>query len=453
MHRTRYLKAWLGSLLIAFSLFSTKSWAADPIIVIGEAASGLSQGEISLEDVLEMALKDNPQKKALELQGTAAHYAVVAEEPILPPPTLSLGSMGSDGPLSSEGHMETSVTLTQTIPFPTKVIAHRRALKQQSLAADAGFKTFEIQLRAEVKKAFFNYLEAQNKLALLNELKSVFEHHLKRLRSGSIQDQIMKSHILSTETESISLENEIIENEQNYKVARGELNYLIGREATASLGSPKEPPLSPLPELPESQFLEAIIQNHPESMAIEAERKLADAEKDSARSAWLPDLSLSYRYNRRYNDGNNPMSNTTPSNSEVMAGVSIPFLFFWQPAAKNSQASARLESMKSKVLQGRNQLSLKILKTQSAMETLSRQIENLENNLIPRAKKRVSLLESLSPTDLANLMEHRDALSEYIKAKMEVVVKKSQYEKWVADFESLVPKNSPRLNRDGDLKQ
>ncbi|MGE4107355.1 MAG: TolC family protein [Bacteriovoracia bacterium] len=384
---------------------------------------------ISLEQVLQLATHQNPQRKEADAGVKAAAEAITAREPLLPPPTFTVGSMGSSGPFSSSGHMETSFAISQTIPFPTKTFSNRSALRSSLKATQASEQAFTLELKNRVKKAYYAYLEASQKLSLLQELRGVYRHHLKRLRSGPVQDQLMKAHLMSAQTEIDLIQNEMIEATERLEIHRGELNVLIGKDAYAPLGNPESRPLSPLPEKLDQKKFQELSARHPELLAVDAGLQAVTAERAAARSAWLPDFMLSYRVNRRYD--------TVPNNSEVMVGVSLPFVTFWQPRSQNAEMNARLDMAHAQQLQKQNEFSLRSLRTQAMLSSLHQQLINLENRLVPQAKRRVDLVTSSSPTDMNYLDEHRAALEQYVKLKLQAVEKKTQYEMAISELESL----------------
>ncbi len=417
------MKKWVSIYftIAALSLHRAQAASGD-----GSGATSSDEPLITLEQVIELALRHNPEMQSVEAGVRATAKSITAREPFLPPPIFTVGSMGSQGVFSSSGHMETSYSMSQTIPFPMKSLLKRRALKNTHRASEASQAAFILNLKRETKKSYFNYLEASQRLALLQELQGVYQQHWKRLRSSPAQDQLTKAHILSAQAEIDLLGNEIIGAKNNKSVRRGELNVLMGRDAYAPLGDPHTPPRSPLPEEPNPQKR----LNHPELQMIAAKLEAALNKRAAARSAWLPDLMLSYRMNRRDDE--------LPNNSELMVGASLPFVTFWAPRAEAAEANARLEVLKGEQIQKQNDLSLRSMKAYAVLLSLHEQLQNLEEKLLPLSKRRVDLVASLSLRDRNTLNEHRAALEQSIELRLQAVEKGTQYEAAISEFESLI---------------
>lgn len=415
---SRFIGICLGILLVLVDVSLAKPNPAD---------SANSFQTVSLPQVLNKALSKNSKLSALRSEANGARASVNADEPILPPPTVTGGSMGNSGPFQKR--IETSVTFSQTIPFPTKSFSRRNAISYEGDAREATARSYERQLQSDVVRVYYEYLASSKQLELLMELKEIYHHHLKRLRAGAAQDQLMKSHILSAQSELNALDNELENVRASQEATRGELNVLMGETPTVPLGTPEEPPLSSVPDALNDDSLNAVLTRHPDYQEIDARLKQAESLRSAARSSWLPDFMISYRYNKRLN--------AMPDEQEVMVGVSVPFVTFWQLRAENERATAQLEAAQSEKIQQDRELLLRYMKIRAQLLALRAQLENLEKRIVPEAHQRVKIVTSLSPTDMSSLIEHREALEKYVKFKMELITKRTEYESAIAVLQNL----------------
>ncbi len=382
---------------------------------------------ISLSEALARALSKNARLAAVRYEVKASRASVNADEPILPSPTVTGSSMGNSGPFQKR--IETSVSVSQTIPFPTKSFSKRKALSYEGDVRQAMTRSYARQLKNDVVRVYYEYLAASKQLQLLSELKGIYHHHLKRLWAGAAQDQLMKSHILSAQSELSALDNELESARAFQETSRGELNVLMGELPTALLGTPEEPSLSSVPDALDEDSLNAILTRHPDYQEVDARLKQAESLRSAARASWLPDLMISYRYNKRLD--------VMPDEQEVMVGVSVPLVTFWQPMAENERATARLEAARSEKIQQDRKLLLRYMKIRAHLIALHAQLENLEKRIVPEAHQRVKIVTSLSPTDMSSLIEHREALEKYVKFKMELITKRTEYESAIAALQNL----------------
>ncbi len=388
-------------------------------------ADGMTSQKLSLSNVIELAAKNHPEIAALKAK-LAQSEARVQAAPSIHPPMLSLGTMGDQGPFS--GLMENSIQLSQTVPFPTKLTAESRERSSEQKATQAQLEARLLSLRTEAKGAYLELYRAKAQINLLEEKRQTLENHSKRIRSATLSDRMTQAHLIRIQTEIDLAQNEIEKARQTEKVAQGTLNVVMGQDPLTQLSALEKPPLSELPKAPGSS--NQLIQQHPQLKALRASTEAFEAIGDRTKSEWLPDFTLKYRYNRRY-DG------VMPNNSEVMLGVELPFLFFWQPKARVAEAQARTQELRAQTKQTENELKLKLLKARSEAESLRTQLLNFEKQIIPQAQKRMKVAHSVAPTDMESLTEHRESMEQYLDLQLAALNLHVDYEKAISELEAL----------------
>lgn len=403
------------------TLLSQSLLALWPGLTIADAAAGQ---KLSLSNVIELAAKNHPEIEVLKakVSQTEARRQV---GPSIPPPMVSLGTMGERGPFS--GVMENSIELSQTIPFPTKLTSESKERSLEQKAAEAQLEARLLSLRTEAKAAYLELYRAREQITLLEEKRLALENHAKRIRSATLSDRMAQAHVIRIQTEIELSQNEIAKARQTETVSQGTLNVVMATDPTTPVPNLEPPPLSDLPKTIEST---TSVAQHPQLRALRSSTEAFEAGEDLAKSAWLPDFTIKYRYNRRY-DG------VMPNNSEVMLGVELPFLFFWQPQGRIAEARAQSEGARSQARQTENELKLKLLKTRSEAESFRTQLLNFSNQIIPQALRRMKLAHSASPTDMESLNEHRESMQSYVELKLAALNLRVDYEKAISELEAL----------------
>lgn len=410
------MKAFLPSMLFACLTFGA------PLLARADAAT---QQKLSLYSMIDLAAKNHPEIEALRAK-LAQSEARRQVGPSVSPPMVSLGTMGSQGPFS--GLMENSIELSQTIPFPTKLTAESREKAAEQKAAEAQLEARLVSLRAEAKATYLELYRARERVGLLEEKKQTLENHSKRIRSVTLSDRMVQAHLIRIQTEIGLAQNEIEKARQSEKVSEGTFNVVLGRDPTTPVPALELPPLS---ELPRAVGSSDSIARHPQLRALESATEASEAAVTRAKSTWLPDFTLKYRYNRRY-DG------VMPNNSEVMVGVELPFLFFWQPSGRVAEAQAKEQEVRSQARQVENELKLRLVKARSEAESLRAQLLTFSNQILPQAKKRMKVAHSVAPTDMESLTEHRESMESYVELQLAALDMRVNYEKAVSELEALV---------------
>ena len=152
-------------------------------------------------------------------------------------------------------------------------------------------------------------------------------------------------------------------------------------------------------------------------------------EKESeARSSWFPDLNLRYR-----ESGGTAMN---PRYNEVMLGVSLPFVFFWEPKALSDRASVERLEGEIEFNKEKRKIDSRKVTLLAKAESLRKQLDLLNEKLLPRAEKRMRLVHNLAPRDMETLQDHRETMEAFPDLKMKALDLRLQYEEVVAELQT-----------------
>ena len=65
----------------------------------------------------------------------------------------------------------------------------------------------------------------------------------------------------------------------------------------------------------------------------------------------------------------------------------------------------------------------------SRLESLKKQIDNLNNKLIPRAEKRMKLVHNLAPRDMETIQDHRETMETFPDLKLKSLDLRMAYDR------------------------
>lgn len=385
--------------------------------------------KLDLNQVFKEVERNNPELAGLRSRAEATSFDVTAE-PILPPPVFEVNSMGSQGPFVGDGHMETSYRIKQELIFPTKFLARKDALSHMSEGAAYSRDARLLELRAEAKKAYVDYWASGARISLIEQRSEIILAHSRRLKSAPLSTKLQQAHIVAAETDHDLAQAELEEVRQGLAVARGTLNTLMGKDPNGELAQASEPPISELPPVPRADESQALIARHPKVLSLSSEVLVQESMRSAARSEYFPNLMVEYWNNRRFDN--------TPNTSELMVGVSVPFLYFWQPRAMAQAAGARVVEKEAQLTQAKNEFKLRLLKEYATLASLRAQSLAYEKKILPGAAKRLKISHSLAPTDMESLTEHRESMESEVNLRLKALEIRSNYEKSFADYEALV---------------
>lgn len=382
-------------------------------LLVAPGAKVLAQDALTLDLFLAQVRAQNLGLKVESAKVEAASARAVGIN--LPPPMVGYIQMNENGGSSTSGF-----EVSQTIPFPTKLTSDRSARRFEAEAQSETRKAFSSEVIAKARLLYFSMWAAQERLGLIKEKKAVIGQHIKLSRAGSRSDSSSNIHILKAESDVDALDNELLTAEQMLRNKQIEAAGFVNADPSNFRPSVKEPQVS---ELPNSSIIESPHQLESARLTLESFK----ARESEAKSSWFPELNLRYKQMgassmyQRYN--------------EVMVGVSLPFVFFWEPRATSSSASAQRLQAELEFARATRKIQTEKSTLFVKAESLKKQLDNLVTKLLPRAEKRMRLVHNLAPRDMESLQDHRETMEAFPDLKLMALEYREQYEDAVSELQ------------------
>lgn len=375
--------------------------------------STFAQERLSLTQFLSLVQKQNLDLKINQAKKDVQDAKDSGVD--LPPPTLTFNQMQMEPSKEKSRGYE----ISQTIPFPTKLMADKNQRGYLAQAQTEKSLVREKEILAQAKSLYFNLWYLQEKLFLLKEEQKILENHTRLARSTARSDSFASVHVLKTESDLDLLDNEIQDFEQSKKEKLREVANFLNQDSQNFQILVEEPPLSKPPQL-------GKVEDSHQVKALQYELESFRSQDTKAKSEWLPDFMLSYKKMNK--------SSMYPEYSEVMVGVSLPFLFFWEPYGKSKASLAEKRQAQFELEKQKNEISAQKENLLEKVQILKNQILNLKEKTIPRAEKRIKLVRNVAPRDMETLQDHRDTMEALPKLKEKALELRVQYEKAISDL-------------------
>ncbi len=315
------------------------------------------------------------------------------------------------------GDSATGIEIDQTIPFPSKLLNDRSARKYEASAQNEMRLSSESETLAKAKYLYFSLWAAGQRLSLYREKKGIIEEHIKLSRAGARSDSFLRLHQMRAESDLDLLENETLSSEQALKEIQAEVAEFLNVDASSFHPTLQEPPLS---EVPKSEKLNLPHQLESAKFTLESLK----SRESEGKSSWLPDLYFRYKQMGQMS--------MYPQYSEIMVGVSLPFVFFWEPSSTSGKVSAERLRGEYELARAQRQIETEKEVLLSRAQSLNKQLENINQKLLPRAEKRVKLAHNIAPRDMETLQDHRETMEAFPDLKLRNLDLRGQYEEAVA---------------------
>ncbi len=257
--------------------------------------------ELKLNDLIEEALKNNPEILAAQARAEAAKYKI-PQAKSLPDPMVMFGYQNDSWNEYTYGESSDAqwmFSASQMFPFPGKRSLKEKMAEKDAESIAAAYAATQLRIIAKVKELYLDLFLAHKNIDLIHDKTSLFsrieEAALARYSSGMAPQQ----EVIMAQTEKYML----IEKEEMFKqkvqALEAMLNSTLGRgDVNTSLGRPVEPVSAAFPATLD-ELLEKAYNNSPEIKAREKMIAGAEAKVQMAKREYYPDFTINAGVSKR----------------------------------------------------------------------------------------------------------------------------------------------------------
>lgn len=372
--------------------------------------------EITLDQFLKKVKEQNLNLKLETAKQNASEEKAVGIR--LPPPMFSFIQAKEDS-----GNSPSGFEINQEVPLPTKLKANRSARIYEAKAQKEMYSANQNEILARAKLSYIDLWLMQERVEVIQQKKRILEEHIRLSRSAVRSDSFLKIHLLKAESDLDLLENELETSKQKIKEKQLILADILNEDHQAFNQAAIEPQISSIPKLDERD-------NAPQLESMRLSLEGIKERESEAKASWLPDFNLRYKQ----------MDATSMSSrySEVMVGITLPFIYFWQPNTDTQVANIETLQAELNLRREKRNIDTRVATLYSKLESLQKQLSNLKYKLIPRALQRMKIVRNLAPRDMETIQDHRETMEAFPELRMTELELRMQYEESIAELEKYV---------------
>lgn len=251
----------------------------------------------------------------------------------------------AQGQFNSLYKYDNSITITQTIPFPTVFTSHNALAKSYIKGAQYKLAATESDLIYQIKSAYYSLLYYYSIQDLLKKEDSIYQSFA---NSGKIKYESGGGSLLektAAEAKVLEIKNQILENEEDINTYHIQLQTLLNSDEEID-ASREDLAQTPLKIGIDSTSFTA----HPYLMYLNEQVNSGEKNKILERNKILPDLQIGYWNLSIYGPadyGNGPYTLSTKDRLQgVLLGVNVP-LWFYPNNAKVKAADIKTQVAQS----------------------------------------------------------------------------------------------------------
>ena len=397
----------------------TMSWCSLPV-------RAQEAKQYTLTQVYRIALKKNEEIKITEEQYQQAGHAITkARSAILP--HLSFNFLGT--------HYDRSVEWTPPVgqasfdSMPLEIMPQNTYTMTVSLGVllfDGG-RSWNLYKGAKTNKemtgnnlrltrqgillasaaAYYVVIKAQKEVELTRQYLELAEKQLRVAQSRFRVGEVTKTAVLQAELDLLNSRRELIQKENELKIAKDRLSSLVGIEGEYQLAEPTSPPI---PEGSLDELITFALQNRLELRNNSLNQRLANMEMGNARGRFIPTVSTQASFLRQ--------NALFPSKEYASIGINVAIPIFdgglgiaEMREAKSMQVQARLS--RDRLVKN---IELEITEAYLGLDSLTEAVKTLEKQ-VQLAEENYQLVSRFFAVGEATSLELSQALNALDRAR------------------------------------
>ena len=369
----------------------------------------------TLEEVLALAEEKNPSVGIFRANLDAAQGSMAASR-AYPNPELSV-NLGRGKPLGEPGARyegELGFGIGQPLEWPGKRLYRRRAAEAEVGVARQESDDFRLELRSQVKEAFFDLLLSKQILDVSRKNGEAAQALLSAARARVDSGEAPALELIKAQVELARVTKDLRRAENRIVLSKAALNSLLGgalspdEEITGDLaGTRKRYNLAPL--------LEEAMARHPLILRQQKARAAAGYALSRERQSLIPDLVVRGGLNEEIDK------------RSYSLGLSLVFPLFYQRQGEIAVARAGEARANAELERARTELTRLVTQEYQNYQIALEQLTVFEEGLLKQADEALRIAQFSYQQGESGLLDLLDAqrvqratLSEYYEAQFEL---------------------------------
>jgi outer membrane protein TolC len=384
----------------------------------GQPAGG--ETVLALPELVEEAMRNNPEIQAAERQAEAAG-AVVPQVRTLPDPKVNL--------VYWDLERQAMYGVTQEIPFPGKLGLKGEVASREAERAEQEYRAIRLDVVARLKEAYYDLHFVHDSGEVVEKNKRLLRDFAKTAEVRYAVGEGAQQDVFRAQAEVSRLLARLATLEQKKRSLHAEVNRLLNRPSADPLGKPGEIVLTPIRR--EAEKLLALSEEA--APLLKAQQKNIERGEQAAalaRREYLPDFELTalgVRDTRMAKDG-----------YQVMLGVKVPLYF----ATKQKEGVREAVAMREAAVQGwqatRQELAAKIRDNLAQAERSAQLVALLQDAIIPQARLTLASAQASYAVGKVDFLTLLNSLLTLQENEIELHGEMVEHEKALARLEAIV---------------
>lgn len=386
---------------------------------------------LSLNSLLEEALRNNPQIQAAKYRYEAARARVRLLRTLQDPKfeyeydkiTADMDAVmnGKTGPMRT-------FSISQEFPFPTKLFLRKQSAQKEANSYEQEYKETERKVIKDLKDAYSQLFLNDKKITLTQENLGVLSQFIEVANKKYAVNKAGQQDSLKAQVEYSKLSNQLVLLEQEKKIAQSMLNSLLNRPPEAQIGSLEGKSDASL-GLNEQEILKLTKESRPELKSFKEMVRKTEIDYALAKQEYLPDFMFKYKREEK---------NGKAGTWAGMLGVNIPLWFWEKQDSFVKEAQANLGVVRAEYLAQENMVLFEARSAYARFEAAKTLAKTYETGVLPQAQAALETARRGYEVGALSFLDLLDSLRSLREFQMDYFESLANLEISLADLERSV---------------
>ncbi len=369
------------------------------ILLITGLATAEEKKIFTLADLLSLAIDVNPTVAVFRANLDASRGEAVSAS-AYPNPEVEFEVGRGKSIDTGESKGEYSLGIGQAIEWPSKRHFRKNVAKASVEATEKELDDFQLQLRSEVKTAFYRLLKDKKVLEAAAENSRITGELLKTADLKVMAGEAPEFELIKAKVEALRADKQLKRAGNAIAVSKAALNGLVANSLKVDFdvegvfrATEKKYELQAL--------LSAALEKHPSVLKAKKEAESKGYSLEKERASVFPDVTLRGFFNKEIDK------------DSYGVGLSVPIPIWYQRKGEIATASAEKTRAEAEVYRTKVELGRSITEEHRNYVTALDQIEVFDKGLLNEAKEALRIAEFSYRHGESGLLDYLDAQRVY----------------------------------------
>jgi outer membrane protein TolC len=403
-------------------LFSLMAVTADAETTL--PAEAPSQA-VTLEQLIQGALRKSPGLQAKRRTYEAAQARVIAAW--LPnDPEVGVDLEGQSELFKFSGRSDDEYMVSQTIPFPTKLLLRGQMAMRESQTAYQQYKEAERDVIWHIEQPYYELYLARTTLAALEAVRDLLGRTVATVQAGYEANAASQQDLLKANIELAKVDVDIFNVKQQAHLAEAHFSHILNEPLETRYAITPTVSRS-LPVWSHAELEQLALKIRPELQAVALGIRQAKTSRLLAATSWLPDITGRIETRRFRGQGG--------SEYDTFVGVTVPVWSLLKGVGGEWRSAARqVEAAEALYHEVKNEVLLAIHEAYAKVQSADYAVKVYERTVLPQAKQQVEVAFASYEAGRSDVLHLIDAQRMFKDAQMAYYKVKAEYERGLSDL-------------------